>query len=114
PIRPALPIPRIDPPRPPLPSLEGPQLPARRRRKFEALTWRQGFVWVSVFPPYGENDIFFTREKMPRTKRVRNPFEAFRRIERITGRTVDPEALDEWASLFQSARTIKQVREIIR
>ncbi len=80
----------------------------------EAVTWRQGFVWVTVLPPYTQDKIFFTRSRMPKTRKFRNPFEAFRRIEQIIGGTVDPETLDEWASLFQSARDISDVREIIR
>lgn len=108
------PIPRI-PVRPRTPSLGSVQGEVQKfRLPPEAVTWRQGFVWVTVLPPYTEDKIFFTRTRMPKTRKFRNPFQAFRRIEQIIGGTIDPEALDEWASLFQSARTISEVREIIR
>lgn len=96
--RPRVPdIARVD-----LPSLGGPEKEEeedRVKKPAPGYSWRQGKVWIGIYAPYKEQDIVYRKQQPSNTVRVKNPTEAWNRIEK-DGYNIDAQTLDEWAQWF--------------
>lgn len=65
------------------------------------LAWRQGEVWVAVYPPFTAQDVEYAPERPHDAIPVASPKEAWRRIRRM-GYTVPKDALPLWSYWFAS------------
>lgn len=64
--------------------------------------WKQGLIWISIFPPFDEDSIFYTRRPISRADIVNGPLEGFHEVERRAG-GVAPDTFEEFASFFEAA-----------
>jgi hypothetical protein len=84
--------------RPRLESREKPQMRVLRRKR-RGVTWKQNKLWITLFPPFSEEDIFVTRSRLNGTEVLESPEEAFDRIQE-RGFVIPFETFDEWVQWF--------------
>lgn len=78
-------------PKPPIIKPEIEAKPAKGRKILKgAICWRQGFIWKTIYPPYGKKDIEHTLEPPPGVKVVTGPRSAYETITKL-GAYVPPE-----------------------
>lgn len=63
-----------------------------------AIAWKQGFIYILIFPPYGENDIAYSKKPFPGVRTVDGPQSAFITATRIGGKV--PEMLARKLGFF--------------
>jgi len=57
---------------------------ARARLPMGSFTWRQGFIWWTIHPPYrGRKDMFPSREPPPGATVVKGPGSAYKTITKL-------------------------------
>ncbi|KKM96006.1 hypothetical protein LCGC14_1182460 [marine sediment metagenome] len=81
--------------------------PAREGdRKDLGVAWKQGNLWVALYPPYTEEDILLSpTAQPPNTRKVKNPKEAWTTILK-DGYNIDASVYDEWAAWFSPERDV--------
>lgn len=84
---PTVPKPPLFPKPPVVPPVHIPEREAKeKRRKIElkgAICWRQGFIWKTIYPPYGKDDIMHTTEPPPGVKVVKGIRSAYKTITKL-------------------------------
>ena len=107
---------------PPDPGVVEPRIPAEPRRpargrliklgsevvKPEVLqgrtpgySWKQGEIWVGIYPPFGPDDIAHAVSQPPNTKKTRGPRQAWKAIN-TDGFEIDADTFDDWAAWFRA------------
>ena len=62
-------------------NIEGKKIPRKG-----SIAWRQGILWVVIWPPYRQKNIIWTDEKPPGIRVAKGPDSAFKTITRLGGR----------------------------
>ena len=71
----------------------------RMKNAHKAVAWKQGKIWVQVYPPYDEASIFYSIEVPDKINVVNNPTKGWEKITKLGGQ-VASDAYDEFASWF--------------
>ena len=95
-----------------------PSLPEKRKKtvsgiqtRAAGLAWKQGRLWVAIFPPFTEDDISYSMtSRPPGTRKVRSPKQAWDQLHN-EGYEVDVNAYDEWASWFTPDSVVSRIEE---
>jgi hypothetical protein len=89
-----------------IPTLRVIQVPEEeiKSRSTTGITWKQSKLWIALFPPFDEDNIFITRSQLPNTDRVKSASKAFEAIQE-RGADIPPETFDEWVSWFPAFTT---------
>ena len=69
----------------------------------KAVTWKQGNIWVQIYPPYDEESIFYDLQIPSGINTVRTPEKAWTKIHQLGG-TIDVDTYDEWVAWFSATR----------
>lgn len=78
--------PKKPPKRPPIRLPKAPdvvEIEGRRIRRFGAVAWRQGIVWIVIYPPYEEDNVIYTRKRPKWIKIISGPRSAYRTIAQL-------------------------------
>jgi hypothetical protein len=64
-------------------------------------SWKQGEVWIGIYPPFGPDDIALAVNQPPNTKKTRGPRQAWKAIN-TDGFEIDVDTFDDWAAWFRA------------
>lgn len=77
-------LPKEPPPPPIITTMLDNASPAKRKKLLKGMvTWKQGFGWWTIYPPYGAKDRFFTRKPIKGIKQVSGAGSAYKTITKL-------------------------------
>jgi len=65
----------------------------------QSIAWKQGTIWVQIYPPYDESGVYYSLQVPKGINRVKGPKQGWRKIHDLGG-TIGVDAYDEWAAWF--------------
>ena len=73
----------------------------RAKMAKQSIAWKQGNIWVQIYPPYDESGVYYSLQVPKGINRVKGPKQGWRKIHDLGG-TIGVDAYDEWVSWFSA------------